>query len=177
MKFAVLVLLALINNGDSKTIPSKDGSTACIARYLIDNKVISEAEVKGKIADSIEDCTEQIHLANKEFYRQLSRKSSGDKTVDACVIATLKQHNVSNLIFKEILTFHLDEVKQSRVLKDLKTIKERMFNTAELICRHQDIFAPKVNEKFDTFTQANLDIDVRCFTVIFASTLYYISFF
>lgn len=159
MKFAALVLLVLINNCVSKTIPIKNSDTACIARYLLDNNVISEAEIKGKIVESFEDCNDKIHLANSEFYRQLSKKSSGDKKVDACAIATLKRHNATNLIFKEILTFHLEESKQSRVLKDLKTIKERLFNTAELICRHQDIFAPNINEKFDNLADNNVDIN------------------
>lgn len=160
MKAAVLILLALfINEGDFKTIPVKSSDTACIARYLIDNRVISEADIKGKIVDTYENCTEKIAIANKEFYRQLSRKTTGDKKVDSCAIATLKQHNATNLIFKEILTFHLDVEKESRVLKDLKTIKERLFNTAELICRHQDIFAPNINEKFDSLADNNVDIN------------------
>lgn len=160
MKFAVLISLALLaHQSDSKTIPIKNSDTACIARYLMDNNVISEAEVKGKLVDSHESCIEKINLANKEFYRQLSRKTSGDKKVDSCAIATLKQHNATNLIFKEILTFHLDDSKASRVLKDLKTIKGRLFDTAELICRHQDIFAPNINEKFDTLKENNVDIN------------------
>lgn len=159
MKFFVLFLFAVVNNGDMKTIPIKNSDTACIAQYLKDNNVISEAEVKGKIVDSFESCSDKIHLANKEFYRQLSRKSSGDKKVDSCAIATLKQHNATNLIFKEILTFHLDESKESRVLNDLKTIKERLFDAAELICRHQDIFAPNINEKFDSLADNNVDIN------------------
>lgn len=160
MKFFVLVTLGvLISVGEFKTVPVKNGDTACIARYLIDNHVISESDIKGKIVDSFENCSDKIQLANKEFYRQLSRKTSGDKKVDSCAIATLKQHNATNLIFKEILTFHLDETKESRVLKDLKTIKERLFNTAELICRHQDIFAPNINEKFDNLKENNVDIN------------------
>lgn len=160
MKTGVLLLLGLfISGADFKALPIKNSDTACIARFLLDNKVITEAEIKGKIVESFESCNDKIQLANKEFYRQLSRKTSGDKTVDACAIETLKQHNATNLIFKEILTFHLDESKESRVLKDLKTIKERLFDTAELICQHQDIFAPKINEKFDSLAQNNVDIN------------------
>lgn len=160
MKFLVLfTLAALISRGEFKAITIKSGDTACIARYLIDNRVISEADVKGKIVESFENCSDKIQLANKEFYRQLSRKTSGDKKVDSCALATLKQHNATNLIFKEILSFHLDEQKESRVLKDLKTIKERLFSTAEVICRHQDIFAPNINEKFDNLADNNVDIN------------------
>lgn len=160
MKFLVLfTLAALISRGEFKAIIIKSGDTACIARYLIDNRVISEADVKGKIVESFENCSDKIQLANKEFYRQLSRKTSGDKKVDSCALATLKQHNATNLIFKEILSFHLDEQKESRVLKDLKTIKERLFSTAEVICRHQDIFAPNINEKFDNLADNNVDIN------------------
>lgn len=160
MKATSLLLLGLfVSVADFKALPIKNSDTACIARFLLDNKVISEADIKGKIVASFENCNDKIQLANKEFYRQLSRKTSGDKTVDACAIATLKQHNATNLIFKEILTFHLDESKESRVLKDLKTIKERLFETAELICQHQDIFAPKINEKFDSLAQNNVDIN------------------
>lgn len=157
--FVVFCLAVIISRVDLKTIPIKNSDTACIARYLIQNNVISESEIKGKIVDSSENCSEKIQLANKEFYRQLSRKTSGDKKVDSCAISTLKQHNATNLIFKEILTFHLDEQKDSRVLKDLKTIKERLFDTAELICRHQDIFAPNINEKFDSLAENNVDIN------------------
>lgn len=53
----------------------------------------------------------------------------------------------------------MEESKESRVLKDLKTIKDRLFNTAEVICRHQDIFAPNINEKFDTLADNNVDIN------------------
>lgn len=161
MKFCVLIMwtAALISCCEMKTVPVKNSDTACIARYLIENNVISEADIKGKIVDSFENCSDKIQLANKEFYRQLSRKTSGDKKVDICAIATLKQHNATNLIFKEILTFHLDEQKETRVLKDLKTIKERLFTTAELICRHQDIFAPNINEKFDNLAENNVDIN------------------
>lgn len=148
-----------IGGGEFKTIPIKSSDTACIARYLIEKKVISEADIKGKIVDSSENCNDKIDLANKEFFRQLSRKTSGDKKVDSCALRTLKQHNATNLIFKEILTFHLDDSKESRVLKDLKTIKERLFNAAELICRHQDIFAPNINEKFDSLADNNVDIN------------------
>jgi hypothetical protein len=159
-KAAVLILVALcVNVGDFKAIPVKNSDTACIARYLIDNNVISEADIKGKIVDTSGNCSEKITVANKEFYRQLSRMTTGDKKVDSCAIATLKQHNATNLIFKEILTFHLDVEKESRVLKDLKTIKQRLFNTADLICRHQDIFAPNINEKFDSLADNNVDIN------------------
>lgn len=160
MKVFVLILLVAISiGGDSKVIPAKNSDTACIARFLIENNVINESDIKGKIVASHDNCSDKIQLANKEFYRQLSRKSSGDKKIDACALATLKQHNATNLIFKEILTFHLDESKESRVLKDLKTIKERLFSTAELICRHQDIFAPAINEKFDSLAESNVDIN------------------
>lgn len=160
MKFSVLVFVGIfIGNAEFKTVPVKNSDTACIARYLIERNVISESDIKGKLMDSLENCSDKIQLANKEFYRQLSRKTSGDKKVDACAIATLKQHNATNLIFKEILTFHLDESKESRVLKDLKTIKDRLFDTAELICRHQDIFAPNINEKFDNLAENNVDIN------------------
>lgn len=160
MKILVLICLGLfVGNGEFKTIPIKNSDTACIARFLLDNNVISESDIKGKINESSENCSDKINLANKEFYRQLSRKTSGDKKVDSCALATLKQHNATNLIFKEILTFHLNESKEARVLKDLKTIKERLFNTAELICRHQDIFAPNINEKFDSLASNNVDIN------------------
>lgn len=159
-KFSVLILLVMfIRLAEFKTIPVKSSDTACIARYLIERNVISESDIKGKIMDSFENCNDKIQMANKEFYRQLSRKTSGDMKVDACAMATLKQHNATNLIFKEILTFHLDETKESRVLKDLKTIKDRLFDTAELICRHQDIFAPNINEKFDSLAENNVDIN------------------
>lgn len=148
-----------ISNAEFKMVPVKNSDTACIARYLIERNVISESDIKGKILDSFENCNDKIQLANKEFYRQLSRKTSGDKKVDACAIATLQQHNATNFIFKEILTFHLDESKESRVLKDLKTIKDRLFDTADLICQHQDIFAPNINEKFDNLAENNVDIN------------------
>lgn len=160
MKFIVLVsLAALISSAELKAVVMKSGDTACIARYLIENNVIGEAEIKGKIVGSFDNCSDKIQLANKEFYRQLSRKTSGDKKVDSCALATLKQHKATNLIFKEILSFHLDEQKESRVLKDLKTIKQRLFDTAEVICRHQDIFAPNINEKFDSLADNNVDIN------------------
>lgn len=157
--FVLFFLVSLINVAEFKTLATKSSDTACIARFLIENNVISESDIKGKIVNSFENCSDKINLANKEFYRQLSRKTTGDKKVDSCAMATLKQHNATNLIFKEILTFHLEETKESRVLKDLKTIKERLFNTAELICRHQDIFAPNINEKFDTLADNNVDIN------------------
>lgn len=157
MKFFVLFLI--IHVVELKTLATKNSDTACIARFLIENNVISESDIKGKITDSFENCSDKIILANKEFYRQLSRKTTGDKKVDSCAMATLRQHNATNLIFKEILNFHLEESKESRVLKDLKTIKERLFHTAELICRHQDIFAPNINEKFDTLAENNVDIN------------------
>ena len=157
--FVVLLVGVVINVVELKTLANKNSDTACIARFLIENNVISESDIKGKITDSFENCSDKINLANKEFYRQLSRKTTGDKKVDSCAMATLKQHNATNLIFKEILTFHLEEAKASRVLKDLKTIKDRLFNTAEVICRHQDIFAPNINEKFDTLAENNVDIN------------------
>jgi hypothetical protein len=167
MKFFVLFLfVSVISVVELKTIATKNSDTACIARFLIENNVISESDIKGKIVDSFENCSDKIVLANKEFYRQLSRKTTGDKKLDSCAMATLKQHNATNLIFKEILTFHLEESKESRVLKDLKTIKERLFNTAELICRNQDIFAPNINEKFDTLADNNVDINGIIFTSV-----------
>ncbi|CRK87144.1 CLUMA_CG000953, isoform A [Clunio marinus] len=157
--FVKILLVSLISNGETKSIPIKNSDISCIARYLIENNVLSETEIKEKIVDSADNCSDKIQLANKEFYRQLSRKTSGDKQIDSCAIATLKQHNATNFIFKEILTFHLDESKELRVLKDLKTLKERLFNTAEVICRHQDIFAPNINEKFDNLAENNVDIN------------------
>ncbi|KAG5684047.1 hypothetical protein PVAND_013298 [Polypedilum vanderplanki] len=143
------------------SVPLKNGDTACIARYLINNNVISASAVEKlvKADDTAENCVDKINLANREFFRQLSKKSTGDKKVDSCIATTLQRNNVTNLIFKEILMFHISDNKEFQVLKDLKTIKKRFFDTAELICRHQDIFAPNINEKFDSLAQNNVDIN------------------
>lgn len=143
---------------DGKSFAS---DTGCIARYLLNNKVISKSDVANfVIDDSTENCVEKINLANKEFFRQLSRKSTGDKKLDVCIIKTLERNNVTNLIFKEILLFHIRRTENEvNVLKDLKTIKKRFHETAELICNHQDIFAPNINEKFDNLAMNNVDIN------------------
>jgi hypothetical protein len=136
--------------------------TACIANYLIKNKVINPASLKGKIDYdvSVENCFDNINKANQVFFRQLNKKSSGDKRVDACIKLTLQRNNVTNLIFKEILLFHINNSdKEIKVLKDLKTIQTRFFDAAELICKHQDIFAPNINEKFDNLAENNVDIN------------------
>lgn len=169
MKILVLILFVIYNNKvETKGIPIKNSDTACIARYLINNHIIRDSDVKGKIVESSsssssssddDNCDERIHLANNEFYRQLSKKSSGNKRVDSCIMSTLRQHNSTNIIFKEILMFHINDRKESRVMRDLKTIKERLFSTAELICHHQDIFAPNINEKFDNLADNNVDIN------------------
>lgn len=180
MKFLPITLTFLlviaIKSIHSKSIIIKSSDTACIARYLMDHKVISAADVKDVrvVGDATENCSDKINLANKEFFRQLSKKSTGDRRIDACAMKTLERNNVTNLIFKEILMFHLsgggggsgsvkgNEVEKNentKVLKDLKTIKSRYFETAELICRHQDIFAPNINEKFDNLAKNNVDIN------------------
>lgn len=165
MKILVVLILfvsVVVYRVETKGIPIKNSDTACIARYLINNNMIRESDVKGKIVDSSlshDNCDERIDLANKEFYRQLSKKSSGNKRVDTCVMSTLRQHNATNVIFKEILMYHINDKKESRVMRDLKTIKERLFGTAELICHHQDIFAPNINEKFDSLAENNVDIN------------------
>lgn len=157
--FRTLLIAGFIYLVELKSLSSKKSDTACIARFLVENNVISESQLKENTIDSFDECNNKINQANNEFYRQLSRKTTGNKKLDSCIMATLKEHNATNLIFKEILTFHLEDNKKSRVLKDLQTIKERLFNTAELICQHQDIFAPKINEKFDTLAQNNVDIN------------------
>lgn len=165
--FIPIALIFFIDFTQSKSIIIKSSDTVCIARYLIDHKVLSASDVKDVkvVGDSAENCIDKINLANKEFFRQLSRKTTGDKKVDSCVMKTLERNNVTNLIFKEILMFHLSTDKKAndgenfKVLKDLKTIKNRYFDTAELICNHQDIFAPKINEKFDNLAKNNVDIN------------------
>ena len=159
--FVVLTFIVyLISYADLKTIAMKNSDTGCIARYLLNNNVISASDVKNfVIDDSAVNCMEKINLANKEFFRQLSKKSTGDKKMDSCIIRTLERNNVTNLIFKEILMYHVKSGKEFQVLKDLKTIKKRFFETAELVCKHQDIFAPNINEKFDNLAMNNVDIN------------------
>lgn len=153
-------IVYLVSNADSKTIAMKNSDTGCIARYLLNNNVISASDMENfVIDDSAENCVEKINLANKEFFRQLSKKSTGDKKMDSCIIRTLERNNVTNLIFKEILMYHVKSGKEFQVLKDLKTIKKRFFETAELVCKHQDIFAPNINEKFDNLAMNNVDIN------------------
>lgn len=167
-----IFLLACSKSSESKSITIKSSDTACIALYLIDHKVIGAADVKDVkvVGDSSVNCSDKINLANKEFFRQLSKKTTGDKKIDSCAMKTLERNNVTNLIFKEILMFHLNGANDKKsndvendvnfkVLKDLKTIKNRYFDTAELICRHQDIFAPNINEKFDNLASNNVDIN------------------
>jgi len=154
------IIVYLVSNADSKTIAMKNSDTGCIARYLLNNNVISASDMENfVIDDSAENCVEKINLANKEFFRQLSKKSTGDKKMDSCIIRTLERNNVTNLIFKEILMYHVKSGKEFQVLKDLKTIKKRFFETAELVCKHQDIFAPNINEKFDNLAMNNVDIN------------------
>lgn len=154
------IIVYLVSNADSKTIAMKNSDTGCIARYLLNNNVISASDMENfVIDDSAENCVEKINLANKEFFRQLSKKSTGDKKMDLCIIRTLERNNVTNLIFKEILMYHVKSGKEFQVLKDLKTIKKRFFETAELVCKHQDIFAPNINEKFDNLAMNNVDIN------------------
>ncbi|CAG9803768.1 unnamed protein product [Chironomus riparius] len=156
----LIFIFYLISYADLKTIAMKNSDTGCIARYLLNNNVISASDVKNfVIDDSAENCVEKINLANKEFFRQLSKKSTGDKKMDSCIIRTLERNNVTNLIFKEILMYHVKSGKEFQVLKDLKTIKKRFFETAELVCKHQDIFAPNINEKFDNLAMNNVDIN------------------
>lgn len=168
--FIFISSLLIIKSSESKSITIKSSDTACIALYLIDHKVIGAADVKDvKVVggDSSENCNDKINLANKEFFRQLSKKTTGDKKIDTCIMKTLERNNVTNLIFKEILMFHLNgandkksnDAENFKVLKDLKTIKNRFFEAAELICRHQDIFAPNINEKFDNLAMNNVDIN------------------
>lgn len=157
---ATIFIYLISNIVDCKSIAMKNSDTGCIARYLLNNNVISASDIeKFVIDDSAENCVEKINLANKEFFRQLSKKSTGDKKMDSCVMKTLERNNVTNLIFKEILMFHVRSDKEFQVLKDLKTIKKRFFETAELICKHQDIFAPNINEKFDNLAMNNVDIN------------------
>lgn len=154
------IIVYLVSYADSKTIAMKNSDTGCIARYLLNNNVISASDMENfVIDDSAENCVEKINLANKEFFRQLSKKSTGDKKMDSCIIRTLERNNVTNLIFKEILMYHVKSGKEFQVLKDLKTIKKRFFETAELVCKHQDIFAPNINEKFDNLAMNNVDIN------------------
>lgn len=164
---SILIILA-VNLLCINSVPLKSSDTACIARYLINNNVISASAIENfvKVDETAENCVDKINLANKEFFRQLSKKTTGDKQVDACIITTLERNNVTNLVFKEILMFHSrvgggvgSSDKEFRVLKDLKTIKKRYFETADLICRHQDIFAPNINEKFDNLAMNNVDIN------------------
>lgn len=166
--FISIILLFFVDFTKSKSITIKSSDVVCIARYLIDHKVLSAADVKDVkvVGDSTENCIDKINLANKEFFRQLSKKTSGDRKIDSCIMKTLERNNVTNLIFKEILLFHLNADKKGandgenlKVLKDLKTIKNRYFDTAELVCNHQDIFAPKINEKFDNLAKNNVDIN------------------
>lgn len=172
--FITILILAVLKSSKSKSITIKSSDTACIALYLIDHKVIGAADVKDvKVVggDSSENCSDKINLANKEFFRQLQKKTTGDKKIDSCVMKTLERNNVTNLIFKEILMFHLnggndnkksnvvENAENFKVLKDLKVIKNRFFEAAELICRHQDIFAPNINEKFDNLAMNNVDIN------------------
>lgn len=159
MKLFIALTILFINN-ISRCCAVKNSDTSCIANYLIKHNVISASSIKDKIdGESTENCIEKINLANKEFFRQLSRKKTGDEIIDSCIKITLERNNVTNLIFKEILLFHLDKEKELKVLKDLRTVKKRYFDTAELICKHQDIFAPKINEKFDNLAINNVDIN------------------
>lgn len=78
-----------------------------------------------------------MNKSNTEFYRQMDQKTTGDRKTDQCIRSTLRQHNVTNMILKEITIFHINGQKEKRIMRDLKTIKERMFKTAELVCQHQ----------------------------------------
>ena len=92
-------IVYLVSNADSKTIAMKNSDTGCIARYLLNNNVISASDMENfVIDDSAENCVEKINLANKEFFRQLSKKSTGDKKMDSCIIRTLERNNVTNLM-------------------------------------------------------------------------------
>lgn len=154
-----IVGVLFINESHLKTLPVKSGDVACIDRYLRKSGMISGTKAFENTVESDENCDDKINLANKEFYRQLNKKSSGNKKVDYCAIKTLKENNVTNLIFKEIISFHYDEIKEPKILKELKTIKTRFFSAAEVICNHQDIFAPNINEKFDNLAENNVDIN------------------
>jgi hypothetical protein len=161
MKSVFVSIFVIVCIKAAVSVPLKNGDTACIARYLINNNVISAASIEKLVAadESAASCVDKIELANREFFRQMTKKSTGDKKVDACIATTLQRNNVTNLIFREILMFHVSDDREVKVLKDLKTIKKRFFETAELICRHQDIFAPQINEKFDNLAQNNVDIN------------------
>jgi hypothetical protein len=162
MKCPVFVsIFVVVYAQAAAAIPLKNGDTACIARYLINHNVISASSVEKLVAadETADSCVDKINIANREFFRQLSKKTTGDKKIDACIASTLQRNNVTNLIFKEILMFHISDQQEFRVLKDLKTIKKRFFETAELICKHQDIFAPQINEKFDNLALNNVDIN------------------
>jgi hypothetical protein len=143
-----------------KSVSNKNSDVECIAKYLIANNIINERDLNDTMTgNSTQNCDDKIHIANKEFFRQLSKKTTNDKKIDKCIIKTLERNNVTNLIFKEIVMYHVNKEMESKVLKDLRTIKKRFFDTAELMCKHQDIFAPNINEKFDNLAKNNVDIN------------------
>lgn len=167
---------------ETKTVPTAASDASCIIGYLVHKKVIQETDLKGKYRNMrtlTDTCLEKMRKANTEFYRQMNKKTTGDEKVDRCIMNTIRQHNVTNIVFKEISMFHINGQSDARIMRDLNTIKERIFRSAELICQHQgnnqsitydfmkansiyfisEIFAPNINEKFDTLADNDVDIN------------------
>lgn len=149
--FCLLLLLSCIflsidsdSTVDAKSISSKKSSDiVCILQYLVHNNIIQESDLKGKYKNlpaPSEICNERMKKSNAEFYRQMDRKTTGDRDIDKCIRSTLRQHNVTNIVLKEISMFHINGQRDTSVMRDLKTIKERIFKTSELICQRQGEF-------------------------------------
>lgn len=176
----IVVLMSSEREVQAKTIPSANSDVTCIIEYLVHMRVIKEFDLKGKyhIRTPSDVCFEKMKKANSEFYRQMSKKTTGEKKIDHCIMSTIRQHNVTNMVLKEISMFHINGQSEDRIMRDLNTIKERIFRSAELICQHQgnksgffmsshfsnffsisEIFAPNINEKFDTLAENDVDIN------------------
>jgi hypothetical protein len=145
--FSGIILCVNYNiSAEAKSLSSTNSDISCILQYLVHNKVVRESDLQGKYKDlpvPSELCDERMKKSNAEFYRQMDRKTSGDRKTDKCIRSTLRQHNVTNIVLKEVTMFHINGQKEMRIIRDLKTIKERMFQTAELICQHQGRFKLK----------------------------------
>jgi len=157
-----LLLLVVLFIRDSHfrkiTTTKPDDDTLCIAQHLVDRGMLTREELKLNAFEVHRNCSEKILQADKEFYRQISKFTTDDKSVQTCAVRTMKEHNVMDFIFREILTYHYD-ANDKKVLKDLKTIQQRYATAAKLICHHQDIFAPNINEKFENLKNSNVDVN------------------
>lgn len=126
---------------DAKSVSMKKSSDiVCILQYLVHNNIIQESDLKSKYKNlpaPSETCNERMKKSNAEFYRQMDRKTTGDRNIDKCIRSTIRQHNVTNIVLKEISMFHINGQRDTRVISDLKTIKQRIFKTSELICQRQ----------------------------------------